>query len=186
MTDSLDTDERSRASVYVGTSVDGFIARSDHSVDFLEAGGPVEGDMGFGEFMASVDALVMGRNTFDFVIASGFDWPYGETPVFVVTSRPFDVPEDLHAVLEATTLGPVDLRDELSQRGLHHLYIDGGMTVQSWLQAGLIDDLIVTRVPVLVGDGIPLFGDLDTDLALDHIDTTVFDNGCVRTHWHLR
>lgn len=172
-----------KTTVYVGTSVDGFIARADHTVDFLDAGGPVDGDMGFGQFFASVDALVMGRNTFDLVIASGFDWPYGDTPVIVVTSRPVDVPQQLRDVVETSDLAPPELCAELSHRGLDHVYVDGGLTVQAWLRAGLVDDLIVTRVPVLIGAGISLFGDLAADIALRHVDTTVYENGCVQTHW---
>lgn len=173
-----------RATVYAGVSVDGFIARADHTVDFLDAGEPPEDDMGFGDFMASVDVLVMGRNTFDFVVASGHDWPYGETPVVVVTSRPLAVPEGVTTV-EATDLDPVALREELSARGLHHVYVDGGLTVQSWLRAGLATDLILTQVPVLIGEGLPLFGAIPADIALEHVDTTVSAGGYVQTHWRF-
>ena len=172
-----------RTTVYVGTSVDGFIARLDGSVDFLEAGGPVDDDMGYGALMASIDVLVMGRNTFDFVVNAGVDWPYGDTTVMVVTSRPLELGGAPAETVESTALGPAELAAELEARGHRHAYVDGGLTVQAWLRAGLVDELVVTRVPVLVGDGIPLFGPLDHDVALEHVDTTVFGAGYVQSRW---
>ena len=174
-----------RATIYVGTSVDGFIARADGGVDFLEAGGPVEDDMGFADFMAGIDVMVMGRNTFDFVIDSGFDWPYGDTPVMVVTSRPVDLDPEVAAHIETTSLGPEELAEELERRGHTHAYVDGGMTAQSWLRAGLITDLVVTQVPVLVGDGIRLFGELDHDLQLSFESSIVHPPGYVKVHWRV-
>lgn len=179
------------ATVYVGVSVDGFIARVDGTVDFLDRAEPVDGlpldhDMGFGEFLASVDALVMGRNTYDFVIDGGYDWPYGDKPVIVVTSRPIDIPEAISSTVVSTALSPGEIRADLTARGLHHLYVDGGLTVQSWIREGLIDDFIIAEVPVLIGRGIPLFGELDDDILLSHVDTTVHENGLVHTHWRVR
>lgn len=176
--------------MYVGTSVDGFIARRDDGLDFLDLAEPVDGDMGFGDFMASVDVLVMGRNTFDvlerFVTREGVDWPYGETPLVVLTSRDLDVPVQLAGKVEVSDLEPVALLEQLGRRGFEHAYIDGAAVIQSFLRAGLIDELIITKVPVLIGDGISLFGEIDADLMLDHAGTTVFENGCVQTRYLVK
>jgi dihydrofolate reductase len=176
-----------KTSVYVGTSVDGFIARRDDGLDFLESAEPVDGDMGFGDFMASVDVMVMGRNTFEvlerLVTREGVDWPYGETPLVVLTGRDLDVPVQLREKVQVSDLEPAALMEELARRGFEHAYIDGGAVIQSFLRAGLIDELIITSVPVLIGNGISLFGWLDADLTLEHAGTTVFENGCVQTRY---
>ena len=180
-----------RTSVYVGTSVDGYIARPDGQVDFLDSAEPIDDDMGYADFMASIDVLVMGRNTYDWVVdmvtADGvIDWPYGEIPVIVLTHRHLDVPSALVDVVEPTGLTPAALLRELDSRGFEHVYVDGGRTVQGFLRAGLIDELIITRVPVLIGQGISLFGDLSTDVMLHHVDTVVFENGCVQTRQRVQ
>lgn len=176
--------------MFVGTSVDGFIARPDGAVDFLGVAEPIEGDMGFAAFMAGIDVMVMGRNTFDTVIDmitadESIGWPYGQTPVMVMTSRPLEIPPALTETVEATAADPVELLEMLADRGHEHAYIDGGLTVQSFLRAGLVDELIVTDVPVLIGSGRALFGELDSDIVLDHVETIVFENGCVQTRYEL-
>lgn len=171
-----------RASVFVGTSVDGFLARPDGTFDFLD---PPEGvtmePHGFEEFMASVDALVMGRNTYDVVLA--FEtWPYGDKPVFVLSSRELP-PAPKGAVVERESGTPNEIASRLAARGFEHLYVDGGYTIQSFLRARLIDRLIVSRVPVLIGTGIPLFGALERDLRLRHVATRTFSSGLVQSEY---
>src|SRR6185436_5729779 len=151
-----------KASVFIGVSVDGFIARRDGALDFLPPGGGEP--HGYEEFMASVDALVIGRNTFETVL--GFEsWPYGEKPVFVLSTRPL-LPAPPAAVVEHLSGGPQEIVSELEARGIQHIYVDGGITVQRFLNAGLIQRLIITRVPVIIGTGIPLFGPTDRDIRL--------------------
>jgi dihydrofolate reductase len=168
-----------KTSVFVGTSVDGFIARPDGALDFLDAGG--EDAHGYEEFFATVDALVMGRNTFETVLA--FDkWPYGEKRVFVLSTRPLPAapPGAVVAQLSGT---PAQIVADLAARGFEHLYVDGGVTIQRFLRAGLIDRLVVTRVPVLIGSGIPLFGALDRDVKLTHVATRQFPSGLVQSEY---
>ena len=184
-----------KTTVFCGVSVDGFIARPDGSVDFLDAFDPPLGadgepsDMGFTALMASVDALIMGRNTFDTVLrmmADGaVDWPYGETPVIVMTSRPLDVPAELNDVVEATDLPPKELLEVLSARFFEHVYVDGGQTVQSFLAAGLIDELSITTVPILIGEGLKLFGELPADLRLERVGGETFSNGMVQNNYEM-
>ena len=170
-----------RASVFVGTSVDGFMARSDGALDFLPPGGGEP--HGYDEFIASVDALVIGRNTYEIVLA--FDeWPYGDKAVFVLSSKPLrDAPAG--AVVERLSGEAGDIVSQLAARGYEHLYIDGGITIQQFLRAGLIQRLIVTRVPVLIGTGVPLFGPLDRDIRLTHVATCHYPSGLVQSEYRV-
>ncbi|KAA0234750.1 MAG: dihydrofolate reductase [Actinobacteria bacterium] len=172
-------------SVYVGTSVDGFIARPAGEVDFLDSAEPLDEDYGFADFLASVDALVMGRNTFDWVIESGVEWPYGDKLVLVMTSRAFVAPPGLADLVEPTGLGPAEVLIDLAARGVERVYVDGGQTIQSFLRAGLVDELTITKVPVLIGTGIALFGELTGDVRLEHLETTSFDNGLVQSRYRV-
>ena len=165
------------ASVFVGASVDGFIARPNGELDFLPPGGGEP--HGYDEFMATVDALVIGRKTFETVLALGA-WPYGEKPVIVLSSRPL-APAPFGAVVERMSGAPADIVSQLAARGIPHIYVDGGVTIQRFLQAGLIQRLIITRVPVLIGEGVPLFGALPRDVRLQHVATRHYASGLVQS-----
>ena len=168
-----------KASVFVGTSLDGFIARANGAFDFLPPGGGEP--HGYDEFMATVDALVIGRKTFETVLS--FDtWAYGAKPVFVLSTRPLAA-APLGAVVERMSGAPVDIVSQLSARGIRHIYVDGGITIQRFLQAGLIQRLIITRVPVLIGAGIPLFGALERDIPLRHVATRQYATGLVQSEY---
>lgn len=181
-----ETDRRPRTSVFVGMSVDGFIARVGGTLDFLDVVEPVDGDTSFVDFLASVDAMVMGRATFDFVMNAGVDWPYGDRPMLVMTRRPLELPDELAGLVEASDEPPDAMLARLAGKGATHVYVDGGLTVRAFLRAGLIDDLILTRVPVLVGSGISVFGELPGDRRLDLVRSTTFPNGMVQTHYRVR
>lgn len=170
-----------RATVFVGTSVDGFIARPDGTLDFL----PPDGGEphGYAEFMATVDAIVIGRKTFETVLT--FDaWPY-DRPVVVLSSKPETLSPPAGADCEVMNAMPEEVVARLTRRGFTHLYIDGGVTVQRFLAAGLIQRLIVTRVPVLIGTGIPLFGPLLHDIRLEHIQTRSYRSGLVQSEYRV-
>lgn len=173
-----------KASVHIATSLDGFIARRDGSFDWLEAIPDGNEDYGFAAFLASVDALVMGRNTFDTVLAIG-EWYYGDTPVIVLTHRPLELPEAFPGVVETSDLPPLELAKELDQRGLGHVYVDGGETIRSFLDAGLVDRMMITTIPVLIGDGVPLFGPTSGDVWLRHVNTVAYGNGLVQTTYEV-
>jgi len=169
-----------RASVFIATSLDGFIAREDGALDWL----PTDGGEphGYDEFIASVDAIVIGRKTFETVLT--FDsWPYGTKPVVVLTTRPaaFRPPEG--AVCDMMAGTPAEVVARLSARGFEHLYVDGGLTIQKFLEAGLIQRLIITRIPVLLGHGIPLFGPLSRDVRLEHVRTRSYPSGMVQSEY---
>jgi dihydrofolate reductase len=169
-------------SVFIGTSVDGFIARPNGDLDFLLTGGGEP--HGYDEFMASIDALVIGRKTFETVLTFPV-WPYGEKRVAVLSSRPLDLSAVRGGVVEQMSGPPAEIVSKLAASGSHHLYVDGGITIQSFLRAGLIQRLIITRVPVLIGDGIPLFGALPRDLRLQHVATQHYPSGLVKSEYHV-
>ena len=169
-----------RASVFIATSLDGFIARLDGGLDWLPADGGEP--HGYDEFMATVDALVIGRKTFETVLT--FDaWPYGTKPVVVLSTRPSELSAPAGAVCDFMNGTPHEIVTRLTQRGMKHLYIDGGLTIQGFLEAGLIQRLTITRIPVLLGSGIPLFGFLSHDIRFDHVATRSFPSGMVQSEY---
>jgi dihydrofolate reductase len=170
-----------KTSVFVGTSLDGFIARPDGTFDFLDSGGNEE--HGYTEFFASVDAVLIGRRTYEVVLGFG-GWAYGQKPVFVLSTRPL-APAPREAVLERLCGEPAEVIATLEARGLKHLYVDGGETIQRFLRAGLISRLVISRVPVLIGEGIPLFGALGRDIQLRHVATRQFAGGLVQSEYEV-
>jgi dihydrofolate reductase len=174
-----------KISVFVGVSVDGFIARANGELDFLDAGG--DEPHGYEEFIATVDIIVMGRKTFETVLGFG-TWPYGEKPVVVLSSRGLDLSTAVGrgGRVEQMAGPPADIAATLSLRGARHAYLDGGITIQGFLRAGLVSRLIVTRVPVLIGDGIPLFGSLPADVRLRHVATKAFSGGLVQSEYEVK
>ena len=168
-----------KASVFVGTSLDGFIARANGDLDFLEAGGGEP--HGYDQFIATVDALVIGRKTFETVLTFG-SWPYGNKPVVVLSTRPL-APTPPGAMVERMSGAPADIVSQLAARGIGHIYVDGGITIRRFLEAGLIHRLIITRVPVLIGGGIPLFGAVPRDIVLKHVATRHYASGLVQSEY---
>jgi dihydrofolate reductase len=171
-----------KASVFIGASLDGFIARLNGSFDFLPEGGGEP--HGYNEFIASVDTIVIGRNTFEIVLPMK-PWPYGKKRVVVLSTRPIDFSAIAGANLEQMSGEPAEIVSKLEAKGSKHLYIDGGITIQRFLRAGLIQRLIITRVPVLIGEGIPLFGSIEKDIHLRHISTKQYASGLVSSEYEV-
>ena len=175
-------------SAFIATSLDSFIAREDGGIDWLAAGSdgaqdPSE-DYGYAEFVATVDVLIMGRGTYEKVLT--FEgWPYGSTKVIVLSSRPLAIPDHLADRVEAMSIPPGEVVAELARRGHRHAYVDGGRTIQGFLSAGLLDRLIVTRIPILLGSGRPLFGTLPHDVRLRHVQTRAFSSGLVQSEYEV-
>ena len=168
------------ATVFVGTSVDGFIARLNGSFDFLPEGGGEP--HGYNEFFASVDAMVIGRKRFEIVLALP-EWPYGDKRVIVLSSQKLDLSKVPAGRVEQMQGSPREIVSKLESRGIRHIYVDGGVTVQRFLREGLIQRLIITHVPVLIGEGIPLFGSLPKDVRLEHVQTQHYRSGLVKTEY---
>ena len=174
-----------KCSAYVATSVDGFIAGPGGDIGWLLRPEYDTADMnglGYDDFIATVDAIVMGRNTFDTVRAMGY-WDYRGLPVVVLTSRGFQIPPDLAPTVHTDAGAPADVVARLAARGKRHLYVDGGQTIQRFLRAGLLNELTITRVPLLLGSGISLFGELGAEIPLRLIAATPSDNGFVQERY---
>lgn len=170
-------------SVFIATSLDGFIARSDGSLDWLDDANATvtEGeDCGYTEFMKSVDVLVMGRKTYEKVLSFGA-WPYGGTHVVVLSSCPIEFPNHLPDSVAHSSETPSALLQRLESEKVAHVYVDGGVTIQRFLAEGLVDKITVTTIPILLGKGLPLFGALGCDVHLTHIATKTFDFGFVQS-----
>jgi dihydrofolate reductase len=180
-----------KVSVYIATSLDGFIARDDGGLDWLpgadpEAQGDAEGeDYGYREFMDSVDVLVMGRKTYEKVLSFG-KWSYEGKRVIVLSSGTVEIPNELASTVECRSSSPSDLVHDLEEAGAKHVYVDGGNTIQRFLNEGLIQQIIITRIPVLIGSGIPLFGPLEKDVLLHHVETQKFPSGLVQSRYEIR
>jgi len=170
-----------KASVFVGVSVDGFMARRNGDLDFL----PEDCEPhGYEEFIASVDTLVIGRGTFETVMSFP-QWPYGDKRVVVLSSRPLDLSRAPKDTVQHMSGEPAAIVAKLAAGGAQHLYVDGGITIQRFLRAGLIQHMTITRVPVLIGDGIPLFGALPHDVRLRQIATQSYPSGLVKTEYEV-
>lgn len=178
---------RARCSVFIAASLDGYIAREDGRIDWLERYNsllPAGEDCGYGAFMATVDALVMGRNTFEQVLAFP-QWPYGGKPVIVLSRNAPAIPAALAATVSASSETPRALVERLSAQGLRRLYIDGGLTIQGFLREDLIDELTVTVIPLLLGAGRPLFGTLPRETRLELLSSRSYDCGFVQSRYRV-
>ncbi|MCR4318461.1 MAG: dihydrofolate reductase family protein [Planctomycetes bacterium] len=175
-----------KITVYCGTSLDGFIARENGGIDWLSCvPDPPGEDYGFKEFFATVDALVLGRKTFEFAAQPGH-WLYGDTQVFVLGSREVRIPEMCAKTTTWLSGAPEEIAKELGSRGYEHIYVDGGKTIHGFLQAGLVTNIVVTVLPILIGSGIPLFGPLEEDVLLELVGTKSFENGLVQLRYEVR
>jgi dihydrofolate reductase len=170
---------------FVAASLDGFIARQNGSIDWLEPFNAAEEDHGYDAFIADKDGIVMGRGTFETVLGFGH-WPYA-LPVIIMsqTLTVEDIPDALADLVAICDMDPAELLVALAEEGWQKAYVDGGQLLQSFLRAGLLDDITVTRVPVLLGQGRPLFGTLAADVHLMHQHTFSFPSGLVSTKYKI-
>lgn len=176
-----------KCSVFIAASLDGFIARPDGDIDWLHRPEYETAELNgvtYESFIATVDALVMGRKTLEKVLSFP-EWPYEGTPVIVLSRQQLQIPAHLEGKVEVMAGDVTILVATLAERGMQHLYIDGGQTIQAFLDAGLINELIITRIPVLLGQGIPLFGQAGSEHELRHVATYVSDNGFVQSRYEV-
>lgn len=171
--------------VFIATSLDGFVARKDHQLDWLMKQNTDGEDHGYDDFMAGVDGLVMGRGSYETVLAFG-EWPYSK-PVVVMskTLSPSGIPAELADKVRLTELEPPELIQSLQEDGWRRAYVDGGKVVQSFIRCGLIEDFILTTVPILIGDGQRLFGAIDADIDLELISSKSFRSGLLQTRYRV-
>ncbi|MBF0379570.1 MAG: dihydrofolate reductase [Magnetococcales bacterium] len=171
--------------IYMATSLDGFVARNNHSLDWLMKQ-KIEGeDHGFDDFMDSVNGIIMGSGSFKNVLTLG-PWPY-KKPV-IVMSRSLvdeDIPTELKGKVRLTQLSQQELMLSLEKEGWKRAYVDGGKLVQSFIRSGLIQDMTITSIPILIGDGLRLFGPVDNDIDLELTKSESFSSGLVQNHYKI-
>ncbi|AUS05302.1 dihydrofolate reductase family protein [Pseudotamlana carrageenivorans] len=170
-------------SVFIATSLDGYIADKNGRIDWLNSiPNPDNDDMGYMAYSNTIDALVMGRKTFETVRGFDVDWPY-DKPVFVLSNTLKEIPEshkDKAFLVKGT---PIEILDQIHKKGFNKLYVDGGTTIRSFLQADLIDEMILTTIPVLLGGGASLFTELPNLLNFELIGTKTYLNQLTQNHY---
>ena len=170
-----------KTNVYIGTSLDGFIARKDGDIDWLVKFADQEVTRSYEEFISSIDAIVIGRGTYEKVLSLPA-WPY-DKKVFILSTFINQLPDIIKGKATVLSMQPKNLLGYLSGEGFSNIYIDGGKVIQSFLKEDLIDELIISKVPVLIGNGIPLFDNIEIDLPFKHVRTNTFTNGLVMSYY---
>lgn len=166
--------------VYIATSLDGYIADENGKIGFLDTFPMPEGDdMGYHALIGSIDAILMGRKSFDTVLGFGIPWPYTK-PVYVWSQTLQNIPDDLQAQVKLVKGNAMELLRSIHADGYANLYVDGGQVIQSFLKDDLIDEMTITVIPVLLGKGIPLFGELDQMLKFSCVASKRYENGLVQ------
>lgn len=184
-----------KCSVFIATSVDGFIADEHGGVDWLHSAGDAtvdmsaNSDMGFNDFIQSVDCMIMGRKCMDVIAAMNLtddQWPYGEIPIVVLSRSLKQPPESLKDRVSIFSGNIESLLEDLESKGCTHAYIDGGATITQFLNHQLINEMIITQAPLLLGKGIPLFGLLDKPIRLEQASSEAFNNNFVQTRYRVK
>jgi dihydrofolate reductase len=183
-----------KCSAYIATSADGFIATKDGSVDWLHSAGngkalaEEHADMGFNAYLASVDCMIMGRKTLETISDMNLNdelWPYGDLRIIVLSSTLSSPPANMKDKIELFSGDLTQLIASLEEQSHQHAYIDGGTTIQAFMQLNLLNEITITKAPVLLGEGIPLFGKINTPVKLDHAESATFENDFVQLKYRL-
>jgi dihydrofolate reductase len=172
--------------VFIATSLDGCISDKNNGLDWLHSiPNPNSYDLGWSAFIERIDALIMGRKTFEAVCGFDCDWPY-EKPVFVLSNTLLSLPQEYAGKAELVNGPLTDVIASLNEKGFEHFYIDGGSTIQSFLKEDLIDEMIITVLPILLGGGSPLFKDLSDPLSFELLHTDVLLEAMVQNHYRRK
>ena len=171
---------KNRNKVFIARSLDGYIADKNGGLDWLNAvPNPDHLDLGYEKFIKEVDAIVMGRATFEAVCSFDMEWPY-KIPVFVLSRTMDKVPEKYQGNAEHLNGSLTEILDQIHRKGYTRLYIDGGTTIQNFLKEDLIDEIIITTIPILLGGGSPLFGELPNELEFEHVESHLYLDALVQ------
>ena len=169
--------------VFIATSLDGYIADKNGGIDWLHSiPNPDNLDMGYGEFTSQIDALVMGRTTFETVCGFDMDWPY-QKPVFVLAGNSLHIPEEYKDKAELVKGTLNEILENIHNKGYYKLYIDGGRTIHSFLKEDLIDEMTITIIPYLLGGGIPLFTEILERLDFECVDSKIYLGKVVQNYF---
>ncbi|MCJ8345756.1 dihydrofolate reductase family protein [bacterium] len=169
--------------VFIAASIDGYIADKNGAIDWLHSiPNPEASDMGFLDHFERIDALLMGRKTLEVVCSLDVEWPYSK-PVFVLSHSMTSIPQAYQDKVFLVK-GPLkDILKDLKNKGYKNLYIDGGVTIQNFLKEDLIDEMVITTIPILLGGGSPLFGDLTEALNFKHIKAKRYADAIVQNYF---
>jgi dihydrofolate reductase len=173
-----------KVSAYVGISMDGYLARKDGDFEWLTVFADENANKAYESFLQRIDAMVIGRKTLDAVLKFP-DWPY-QKDVFVLSNTLKELPGKANVNTWILSLTPEDLLIFLKQKGFENICVDGGQVIQDFLAAGLIDEMIISTVPVLIGSGIPLFSNISRDITFSLLRSEVQANGLVRNHYERK
>jgi dihydrofolate reductase len=178
---------------FIATSLDGYIARPEnhlHPIDWLDQANtsvPEGEDCGFSQFIQTIDALVMGRKTFELLLTFDLseNWPYGNIPIYVLSSSlefkiPEHIPKSVHRFILKPSQSIQTLVDFLDSYDYKRVYVDGGHCIQSFIRAHKLHEMTITQVPVLIGQGRSLFSSIENDIQLKHIYSKAYDFGYVQ------
>lgn len=169
--------------VYIATSLDGYIADKQGNIDWLTSiENPENLDFGFADFLSGIDAIVMGRTTFETIMGFDIEWPY-EQPVFILSNTIKELPVSLPDNVSILSGNVIEIIKKLKGNGYNRVYIDGGKTVQGFINEGFVDELIITRIPILLGEGIPLFIPNDKRIEFTHHKTEIYLDSFVKSHY---
>ena len=183
-----------KCSVYIATSADGYIATTDGGVNWLHTAGDQDADMGdnpdmgFGSFIDSIDCMIMGRKCMEMISSMDLtpeQWPYGDTHIVVLSNTVKEPPENLLGKVEMYSGDIQSLIKKLETNGFKHAYIDGGSTITSFINLKLIDKMTITKAPVLLGEGIPLFGKINQSVKLENAEATAFPNEFIQIKYDV-
>ncbi|MCK6264449.1 dihydrofolate reductase family protein [Vibrio sp. ZSDE26] len=183
-----------KCSVFIATSFDGFIATKDGGVDWLHSCGNQvaemgdHADMGFFNYMASIDCMIMGRKCMEKIASMNLtdeQWPYGDTRIIVLSNTLSEAPDNMKSRVEMYQGDIKALVNKLESEGFSHAYIDGGTTIQAFLQLELINELIITRAPLILGQGIPLFGPTSRPIKLEQASAKAFPNDFIQVRYKV-
>lgn len=183
-----------KCSVYIATSTDGYIATPQGDVDWLHSAGNQKADMssnpdmGFLDYIASVDCMIMGRKCME--VISSFNltpeqWPYGNIKIYVLSHSVDKPPENLLEQVELYSGDILSLINQLNVNGFKHAYIDGGATITSFINLKLINEMTITKAPIILGEGIPLFGKINDKVKLENAQATAFPNDFIQVKYDV-
>jgi len=181
-----------KCSVFIATSVDGYIARPNGDIDWLQSAGNPEADMrenpdmGFVDYFSTIDCMIMGRKCMEVISSMDLteeQWPYGDSHIVVLSNTLKTPPENMKDKVQMYSGYLLDLVQQLESDGYKHAYIDGGTTITSFINQKLINEIIITRTPILLGEGIPLFGHIIQDIKLDKSEAIVFPNDFIQVKY---
>ncbi|MFD2834731.1 dihydrofolate reductase family protein [Gramella sp. AN32] len=170
-------------SVFIATSIEGYIADKNGGIDWLHSiPYPHNYDMGYTNFIKGIDAILMGRKTFETVLRFDIDWPYNQ-PVFVLSNKLNEIPDSLQGKAFLIKGSLTKIIRQIHEKGYYRLYIDGGTTIRNFLKEDLIDEMILTTIPILLGGGTSLFSELPNKIKFELIGTKTYLNQIIQNHY---